>query len=162
MLELQLSTIFFTVLNLLILYVLLKKFLFGRVNKVLEERAALVRDTLNEAEAEKAQADELKQEYEEKLAQAHTEATGILAQAKARGELEYQQIMASAKADAQRLHDQAKAKNKADREEMLRSARQEVAQLAVMAASKVAGRALDRETDRAILDDFLAEAGDKQ
>ena len=39
MLDFQLSTVIFTVLNLLILYVVLRKLLFGRVNRILEERA---------------------------------------------------------------------------------------------------------------------------
>lgn len=51
MLDFQLSTVIFTVLNLLILYVVLKKLLFGRVNRILEERAALVEQELSSARA---------------------------------------------------------------------------------------------------------------
>ena len=47
MLEFQISTIALTVLNLLILYFILKKLLFGRVNKVLNDRAALIQQTLD-------------------------------------------------------------------------------------------------------------------
>ena len=60
MLEFQISTIALTVLNLLILYVILRKLLFGRVNKVLDDRAALIQQTLDEAKGEKRKADELK------------------------------------------------------------------------------------------------------
>lgn len=162
MLDVQVSTIVFTVLNLLILYVLLKRFLFGRVNKVLEDRAALVKETLAHAEQEKNQAEQLKQEYETQLAQAHAEAAGIVSQAQARGEREYQSILEQAKEDVRRIQSQAKARNEADREEMLRSARREVAQLAVLAASKVTQKTLDEEADRAILEDFLAEANKKK
>ena len=94
MLEFQISTIALTVLNLLILYVILRKLLFGRVNKVLNDRAALIQQTLDEAHGEKQKADELKKEYEDRLAQARTEANGILSQAKTRGEKEYQAILA--------------------------------------------------------------------
>ena len=58
MLDFQLSTVIFTVLNLLILYVVLKKLLFGRVNRILEERAALVEQELSSAERQKVQAEE--------------------------------------------------------------------------------------------------------
>ena len=162
MLDFQVSTIVFTIVDLLILYVLLKKFLFGRVNRVLEERAALVKQTLSSAEEKKAQAEQLKQEYEDRLTKAHAEASGILSQAQARGEREYQAILSQAQEDVQRLQAQAKARNEADREEMLRSARREVAQLAVLAASKVTQKELDEEADRAILEDFLAEASKKK
>ena len=45
---------------------------------------------------------------------------------------------------------------------MLRSARREVAQLAVMAAAKVAQRELDAQSDREAAEQFLAEAGEKR
>ena len=44
---------------------------------------------------------------------------------------------------------------------MLRGVRQEVAQLAVLAASQVARKDLDRETDRAMVEEFLSEAGER-
>ena len=162
MLELQVSTIVFTVINLLILYVVLKKVLFGRVNRVLQARADLIQQNLSGAEQEKAQADELKAEYKQKLAQAHAEAAEIVAQAKTRGAQEYQAIMDQAQDEVRRTQAQAQAQNQADREEMLRSARREVAQLAVMAAAKVAQRELDGQSDRAIAEQFLAEAGERK
>ena len=113
MLEFQISTIALTVLNLLILYVILRKLLFGRVNKVLDDRAALIQQTLDEAKGEKRKADELKQEYEDRLAQARSEANGILAQAKTRGEKEYQAILAQAQEDATRTREQSKARAQA-------------------------------------------------
>ena len=153
MLELQVSTIIFTIINLLILYVVLKKVLFGRVNQVLKERQELIHENLSGAEEKNAQADARKAEYEAKLAQARAEADGIVSQAQARGAQEYQAIISQA---------QAQAQNRADREEMLRSARREVAQLAVMAAAKVAQRELDAQSDREAAEQFLAEAGEKR
>ena len=151
MLDFQLSTVIFTVLNLLILYVVLRKLLFGRVNRILEERAALVEKELSSAERQKAQAEEMRKEYEDQLAQAHAQAAKIVDQAKARGEQEYQAIL-----------DQAQEKNRADREKLMRSARQEVAQLAVLAAAKVTGQALDQDSDRAMAEQFLSEAGERK
>ena len=67
MLDFQVSTIVFTVINLLVLYFILRKLLFGRVNAVLEQRAARVKETIDSAEASKCQAEELRAEYEDKL-----------------------------------------------------------------------------------------------
>ena len=162
MLELQVSTIIFTIINLLILYEVLKKVLFGRVNQVLKERQELIHENLSGAEEKNAQADARKAEYEAKLAQARAEADGIVSQAQARGAQEYQAIISQAQADVRRIQAQAQAQNRADREEMLRSARREVAQLAVMAAAKVAQRELDAQSDREAAEQFLAEAGEKR
>ena len=161
MLDFQLSTVIFTVLNLLILYVVLRKLLFGRVNRILEERAALVEKELSSAERQKAQAEEMRKEYEDQLAQAHAQAAKIVDQAKARGEQEYQEILEKAE-DTRRMQEQAQAKNRADREKLMRSARQEVAQLAVLAAAKVTGQALDQDSDRAMAEQFLSEAGERK
>ena len=159
MLDFQLSTVIFTVLNLLILYVVLRKLLFGRVNRILEERAALVEKELSSAERQKAQAEEMRKEYEDQLAQAHAQAAKIVDQAKARGE---QEILDQAQEDTRRMQEQAQAKNRADREKLMRSARQEVAQLAVLAAAKVTGQALDQDSDRAMAEQFLSEAGERK
>ena len=70
--------------------------------------------------------------------------------------------MDQAQDEVRRTQAQAQAQNQADREEMLRSARREVAQLAVMAAAKVAQRELDEQSDRAIAEQFLAEAGERK
>ena len=50
MLDFQVSTIVFTVINLLVLYFILRKLLFGRVNAVLEQRAARVKETIDSAD----------------------------------------------------------------------------------------------------------------
>ena len=162
MLDFQLSTVIFTVLNLLILYVVLRKLLFGRVNRILEERAALVEKELSSAERQKAQAEEMRKENDDQLAQAHAQAAKIVDQAKARGEQEYQAILDQAQEDTRRMQEQAQAKNRADREKLMRSARQEVAQLAVLAAAKVTGQALDQDSDRAMAEQFLSEAGERK
>ena len=74
MLDFQLSTIIFTIINLLVLYLFLRKFLFGRVNAVLEERAKLIQEQLDAAEQGKAQVQALQDQYEEKLSGAREEA----------------------------------------------------------------------------------------
>ena len=64
--------------------------------------------------------------------------------------------------DANGLHEMNNSHGHDKGDEMLRTARREVAQLAMEAASKVTRKALDSDSDRAILDDFLAEAGERK
>ena len=52
MLEFEPATILFTVINLLVLYLILRKLLFGRVNAVLEQRSALVKGEIAAAEGD--------------------------------------------------------------------------------------------------------------
>ena len=154
MLDFQVSTIVFTVINLLVLYFILRKLLFGRVNAVLEQRAARVKETIDSAEASKCQAEELRAEYEDKLTDARQEAAKLVADAQNRAQRAYEAKMADAETDAKRLRSEAEG------DAMLRGARNEVASLALLAAAKVAQRPTE-DGDRALVDSFLAEVGEQ-
>ena len=161
MLEFQPWTIFFTIVNLLILYFFFRKFLFGRVNAVLEQREALIRSQIQEAEAANAQAHSLQQEYQAKLDGARQEADDLLEEARQRAEAAARDRMAQAEAAARRTVAETEARLAAERGEMMRQARGELAQLAVMAASEVAGKRLDTDSDRALAEEFWKMAGEQ-
>ena len=161
MLDFQLSTIIFTIINLLVLYLFLRKFLFGRVNAVLEERAKLIQEQLDAAEQGKVQVQALQDQYEEKLSGAREEAARIVSDAQLRAQRAYDDRVAQAGAESRRIQAEAEARIATQRQEMLRGVRKEVAQLAVLAASQVARKDLDRETDRAMVEEFLSEAGER-
>ena len=82
MLRLDINLVF-TVINLLVLYFFMRKFLFGRVNKILEERKALIEKQFADAKTAQDAADGMKTEYEGKLAAAQGEGEEIIARAKA-------------------------------------------------------------------------------
>jgi len=161
MLEFHLSTILFTIVNLLILFLLMKKFLFARVNAVLEQRAALVKQEISSAEDNNRQAQELKAQYEGKLTDARHEAAKIVADAQNRAQRVYEGKMAEAETDAKRLRSEAEAQILTERDAMLRGARNEVASLALLAAAKVAQRSMDSDDDKALVDTFLSEVGEQ-
>ena len=161
MLEFHLSTILFTILNLLVLFFILKKLLFGRVNAVLEQRAALVKSEIASAEATNQQAQELKAQYEDKLTDARHEAAKIVADAQNRAQRVYEGKMAEAETDAKRLRGEAERQIADQREAMLRSALNEVASLALLAAEKVAQRSMNQADDKALVDAFLSEVGEQ-
>ena len=80
MLEFSPSTIFFTILNLLVLYFILRKLLFGRINAVLEQREQLIEKEIGEAEEKNQKAEAMQKEYEDKLAGAREEAAQLVGQ----------------------------------------------------------------------------------
>ena len=161
MLEFHLSTIIFTIVNLLVLFFILKKLLFGRINAVLEQRASLVKSEIASAEDSNRQAEKLKVQYESKLTDARHEAAKIVADAQNRAQRVYEGKMTEADADAKRLRSEAEAQIASARETMLQGARNEVASLALLAAAKVAQRSMDDAADRALVDTFLSEVGEK-
>ena len=70
------GTIIFTLINMLILFLLLRHFLFDRVNKVLEDRQSEVQNTYDEADVAKDNAKKLEEEYSVKLLNAKQLAGG--------------------------------------------------------------------------------------
>lgn len=156
MLDIDPYTILWTVVNLLVLYLLMRKFLFGPVNAILDGRAKAIEDGLTQARQQQEEAQQLHSQYEAEIAQSKDEASQIIAQAKAQSEALYQRTLADAQAEAKKLLEENRERNLRDRENMLRSVRQEVAQLAVVAAEKVAV-----DSNQAI-DSFLQEAGDQK
>lgn len=147
--------------NLLVLFLLMKKFLFGPVTKMLDERAKDVSDTLDRAESRLAEAEQSKASSDEQLAQAQSEAARIIAAAKQRGEREYERRVAEAEQAVQRLNAQAAQQREADRAAMLADAKKQIAALVLLTTAKVSQCRLDGETDRTMLDSFLQEeAGD--
>ena len=161
MLEFEWTTILWTVVNLLVLYLFLRKFLFGRVNAVLEQRQALIQQALEDARAKDEASQASCTAYEAKLAGARQEAEQILSQAKAQAERDSRQRLEEAQQQAARTLEEARARTQAERAEMLRGARQEVASLALMAAAKAAGQSMDAPAERALVESFLSEVGER-
>lgn len=158
MLSISISGVVFTVINLLVLCVLLKRFLFKPVTAVIEARQKAIADSLADAAGQKEQAGVLKSEYENRLADARREAAGIVDEARARGQREYDALLGQARADAEQVRADARRQMEAEREELLRGVRREVASLALLCAAKVAGQEMDEAADKALADSFLAQA----
>ena len=152
----------FTVINLLFLYFLMKKFLFGRVNKVIEERRQLIEKQFADAKAAQDTADELKTEYETKLAAAGEERENILAQAKAQAQAESERRLAETDAELEQRR-RAEADMAVERANALREMKSEIASLVIDAAAKVVDDQDTKDTirnDRKLYDKFIAEAGE--
>ena len=153
--------IVWTIVNLLILFLLLKHFLFKPITKMMESRTAEIENNLKDAEDQKQKAAELTAQYEEKLQGAHAEAAQIVSEAKQRGQKEYDAILKSAAQDAQKEQERSRADLEREREEMLRGVQENVTELVLLTASKLSQKELYQESDRKLVDAFLAE-GEEQ
>ena len=160
MLDISLTGVLWTMVNVFVLFLLLKKFLWKPVTRMIESRQEEIENNLSAASSQRAEAQAAKTQYEERLLTAAKDAEALVQNAKERGELEYQQIVKSAQSEAHSLTVKAEEQIEADRSAMLADVRTEVAMLALITASKVAGRRMDSNDDRAIADAFLSEVGE--
>lgn len=151
------ANIIWVFVNLLVLLLLMKKFLFGPVTKMLDGRSKEIADTIDGANAKMDAAEKSRQEYEAQLLNAKKEAQDIVDAAKKRGQQEYEAQLAKARDDIARMQADAQKQAQADRDALLEGARQEIAMLALLAASKVSQQKMNSQADRDLVNAFLAE-----
>ena len=148
------------IINLLVLYVLMKKFVFGRVIKIIDARQAMIEE--KNASVAKAQedVDRLKKEYEKSLANANETSVQIVKEAKNKARAEYNKIMARAAADAEAMKAGAEKAIATEREKQMDELHAQIMDLAATVAGKVMAEKSSLETDKALYDAFIKEAGD--
>lgn len=146
-------------LNLIILYLFLRKLLFNRVTQFMENRTKSIKDSLDNAEKVKAEAGELKHQYESQLKSARGKGETLIEQARIKAEKESERIIAAAKQHSESIIAKALYEISQERDQMLKDVRGQVAGLALAVASKVIEANMDTVNNRALVDRFIDEAG---
>ena len=153
------SNAFFTLLNLLILYCILKKFLFKPVTNFIDNRNNKIQETIDAANATRAEVDELKLQYQEQLRGAGEEGKKIIEEQRAQAVAEYSATINAAKKDARMLIDDARKEIEIEKEKALTSLKKEVGGLVIDASEKVIKKNMDSETNKKLISEFLDDSG---
>lgn len=151
--------VFWIVFNLIVLFFLLKIFLFKPIKNIMDKRTELIQGEIDSAETKNREAGELKDKYEASLSSAKEESAQIVSNAKDRANVQYDQIVDKANADAKQIMEQAHKTAELDREQLMKSAQSELADVAMAAAVKLIGESVNDESNRAMLDRYLAGEG---
>lgn len=157
MLNFDFWSIFWAVLNILILFILLRIFLFKPINKMLDDRTQSIQKDIDDAERAKKEAEELRQQYEDSISNAKEEAGKILRQAHDDAENERAAIIRKSHEEADEIVNSASETIENERKRVLQQAHTQIADLAIEAASKVISANLDDEKNRKLVDEFLAK-----
>jgi F-type H+-transporting ATPase subunit b len=156
MLNFEFWSIFEAVANIIILFVLLRIFLFKPLNKMKEERTRTIQNNLDSAEKAKKEAEELRQQYEGSVSDAKEEAKNIIMKAHEDAESERAAIIKKAHEEADQKVAEADKEIENERKKVLRQAQSQIADLAIEAASKIVGANVDDEKNRRLVDEFLS------
>ncbi|MCR4639769.1 F0F1 ATP synthase subunit B [Ruminococcus sp.] len=148
--------------NVLILFILLRIFLFKPINKMKSERTRTIQDNLDSAEKAKTEAEELRQQYEDSISEAKEKANQIIMKAHEDAESERSAIIRKSKEEAERIVADADKTIENERKRVLRQAQSEIADLAIEAASKIIGENVDDEKNRRLVDKFLSDEEGKK
>jgi len=150
-------TAIFTVINLLITYLILKQFLFKPILNILRKRKAEVESELNQAEQKLSDADARLHKASERMDSSVHEAAAIVANARTQAEAQSEAIVTEAKQEAATLLTRADAEIARMRVTMLNEVRDEVADLSVAIASKVIGQVMDEKKQREMVERLIDE-----
>lgn len=150
----------FILINLIVFYFLMRKFLIKPITNIMEERKKLIEDGLSHARESQEEASKLKAQYEASLVGARSESQKIVSAAKDNARREYDRVLEEARRDAGELMDAAGKEIELEKKKALNDLKAQVAELAVDAARKVTGEKDYSRQDMELYDKFLEEAGD--
>lgn len=149
-----------TIINLVVLYLLLRHFLIGPVMNIMEQRKQMIDDGFKNAEAAQADANRLKQEYETALSGAKHESVQLIEDARKSAKAEYDRIVSEAGEKADTMIESAKENVRIEREQTMKELKSQIAGLAAASAAKIISGNADEKESRDLYDQFLKEAGE--
>ena len=149
-----------TIINLVVLYLLLKHFLIGPVMNIMEQRKQMIEDGFKNAQAAQDDANRLKQEYETALSGAKQESVQLIEDARKSAKAEYERILSEAGDKAENILESAKESVRVEREQTMKELQSQIAGLAVASAAKIVGKSTDARETLDLYDQFLKEAGE--
>ncbi|MBC2576312.1 F0F1 ATP synthase subunit B [Peptostreptococcus canis] len=152
--------LFIVLANTLILFLVLKKLLFEKVMHVMDEREAGIKSDMEIGERAKEEGLRLKSEYEEKIDLAKNESQEIFDKARKRAEEKSSEIIAQAKVEATNIKEKASEDIARERQTVFNNIKSEISDMALLAASKVIEKDIDKEKHEDLIDDFIKDVGD--
>ena len=151
----------FALLNLLILYLLVKKFLYKPVKKMLEQRQQTIDNDYKEAQEAKEKALSDKKTYEEKLSGAESEADSLIQSAVQTAQTREQEILAEAKEKADGIRRQAEADAKLELKKAEQTIKEEIVNVGTLLAGKMLEREMNEKDHKKLIDTLIDEIGEE-
>ena len=152
-------TALFTLLNFLAVFFVGKRFLWGPVTKMVQDRQKEIDDMYSEADSARANAKAMEAEYQGKLSDARATSEQIVRDAVSRGQAREEEIIRQANAEASAMMDKAVADIALEKKKAINDAKDEIAGIAMEIAGKVVGRQLSDADQAKLVDQFIDELG---
>ncbi|KXT74613.1 ATP synthase B chain [Streptococcus gordonii] len=144
----------------LLLVFLVKKFAWGNIVGILDQRAQKISEDIDSAEAARKKAEDLAQKREEALAGSREEAATIVETAKETAEKNKASILADTTEEVSRLKQKVNQEIAQSKADALKSIKGDVADLSIDLASKIIGKTLDKEAQSQLIDSYIDKLGD--
>lgn len=153
-------TFVFQIANTIILFLVLKKIMFKPVTEFMEKRETEIKDEFDKAELENAAAEKLIIEYKEKISLSEEEGKNIINAAVLKSEAKSSEIIKETEHEVSIIKEKAQKDIDNEKIKAINSLKNEIADMAILAASKVIEEDVDGNKHKTMIDKFINEVGD--
>lgn len=158
-LGLNFKLLFIQVVGFILLYLLLKKFLFGRVVEMIQRRGEEIRSAYEENQKTRDDIAALKTAYEQKLLEARQEAERLIQEASDRAEKAGQEILEKTRREAAEIRQKGIDDIQQERKRIVSELRNDVINLSVQIAARIIEKKIEPEDAAKLTDDVVNEMG---
>ncbi len=151
------STLLAQLINFGVLFLLLYLVAYKPLMRMLDERSNKVKESMEQTEQIKEQAELAEKETAKRIKEASKEGQKIIQKAEQAGEEARQRARKEASVEAEKLVARAQVEIQRERDEAVADLRSQFADLTVLAAGKVIDRTLDKEAHKKLIEKTLEE-----
>lgn len=157
--EINLTTVVLTILNAILLYIYLKKYLFVPVTKFMSDRTNSIQNQIKDADSRLEESEKLRMEYESKIERSVYEGKGIVEDFKTKAMSISDEMIDEAKREAERIRERARIDAEREVERVRDEMRQQIVTLSLLAASKSIEEQINEEKHHALIKEFINKVG---
>jgi F-type H+-transporting ATPase subunit b len=151
-----------TIVTFFITFLVLRRYAFGPIQKLIDERRDRIREALDEADKARQEARELRELTKTEREEAKAERERILDESRRQGQAQFEQARVQADDDLKRRLEENKREIEAENRRMAEQIRRDVVELTLLAAEKVTGKSLDADDQRRLIDETIEEVDVKR
>ncbi|MGW7778676.1 F0F1 ATP synthase subunit B [Staphylococcus xylosus] len=157
----QWGTIIVTCITFGILFLLLKKFAWGPLKDVMDKREHDINKDIDDAEQAKLNAQKLEEQNKQTLKETQDEVQRILEDSKVQARKQHEEIIHEANIRANGMIETAQNEINSEKERAIADINNQVSELSVLIASKVLQKEISEKDQKALVEKYIKEAGDK-
>lgn len=155
LLSIDAGLMFWTILIFLIVLAVLYVAAYPKILGAVEAREARIREMLEAAERDRAEAEELLTARKREMEEIRARAQELVAEGREAGERIREELLEETRREQAAMLERARREISADTERALRQVRDDAVELAIAAASRLLERNLDEEANRRLVSEFL-------
>jgi F-type H+-transporting ATPase subunit b len=151
-----------TIVTFAIVFFVLRRVAFGRIQGLIDQRRDRIREALDEADKAREEARKLREDVREEREEAKAERERILDDTRRQAQRQFQQAREQAEADLKERLDKNREEIEAENVKLREQVRRDVVELTLLASEKVTGKVLDEDDQRRLIDETIEEVDVKR